>query len=179
LTNTSTRPSLLRADLEELLQTIPPLATRRHHDSPDNQRWLGRAASIVERWNSARSPSFAELNQQLHSQNAHEASRAFEQMIVLLREAQHDQEILDQVADLEGYFRQLQAQDEVILKAGTQQIPMPVSTVLLRLFNEIIDRYRGINLQPFSAHAQPGALRAQISVAIQTITGYLQAKSTP
>jgi predicted nucleotide-binding protein len=179
MADTSTRSSLLRADLEELLQTTPPLATRRQHNLPDNQRWLGRAASIVERWDSARSPAFAELNRQFHVQNAHEANDAFEQMMVLLRQAQHDLEILDQVAGLKGYLRQLQAQDEVILKAGTQQIPVPVSTLLGRLFNEIIDRFPGLNLQPFSGHAQPAALRAQIAAAIQTITGYLQSNSTP
>lgn len=54
--------SLLGSELEELLRSTPPLATRRHHDLAENQIWLGRAANIVDRWDSSRSAAFAELN---------------------------------------------------------------------------------------------------------------------
>src|ERR1051326_183426 len=175
---TSTRSSLLGSELEELLRTTPPLATRRHHDLPENQTWLGRAASIVDRWDSSRSAAFAELNRQFHGLNGHEASDAFEQMVVLLRQAEYDLKIRDKAASLDGYRRQLQAHDEIISKAGTQQIALPVSSVLVRLFNAINDLSPGL-VQPFSGHAQPAVLRTQISAAIQAISTYLEANSTP
>ena len=178
MADTSTRSSLLGSELEELLRTTPPLATRRHHDLPENQTWLGRAASIVDRWDSSRSAAFAELNRQFHGRNAHEASDAFEQMVVLLRQGEHDLRIRDKAASLDGYRRQLQAQDEIISKAGTQQIALPVSSVLIRLFNEINDLSPGL-VQPPSGHAQPAVLRTQISAAIQTISTYLESNSTP
>ena len=90
MADTSTPSSLLGSELAELLRTTPPLATRRQHDLPDNQTWFGRAASIVERWDSSRSAAFVELNRQFHGRNAHETSAAFEQRVVLLRQAEHD-----------------------------------------------------------------------------------------
>jgi len=106
LADTSTRSSLLGSELEELLRTTPPLATRRHHDLPENQAWLARAAGIVDRWDSSRSAAFAELYRQFHGRNAHEASDAFEQMVVLLRQAEYDLRIRDE-APLGVYGRPL------------------------------------------------------------------------
>jgi predicted nucleotide-binding protein len=174
----SNHSSLLGEELQELLRTIPPLATRRHHDLPENQVWLGRAASVIDRWDSSRSAAFGELNRQFHSRNPHEAGGAFEQMVVSLRQAEHDLRIRDKAACLDGYRRQLQAQDEIILKAGTQQIALPVSSVLIRLFKQINDLAPGL-VPPFSGHAEPTVLRTQISAAIQTISTYLESNLTP
>jgi predicted nucleotide-binding protein len=178
LTNTSPHTSLVRAELEEVLRTTPPLATRRH-DTPENHAWLGRAANVIERWDSGRRSAFAELNRQFHGRNAHEANDAFEQIMVLLLQAQHDLDIRARAANLEGYLRQLRAQDEIIQKSGNQEISLQASIQLIKLFKEISEAFPKLNLSPFEAHGQGAVLRTQIANAIGKISGYLPANSTP
>ena len=86
---------------------------------------MGRAANVIERWDPAKSPAFAELNRQFHGRNAHEANDAFKQIIVLLEQAKRDVDMRARAATLEAYLGQLHAQDEIILKSGTQEIPDP------------------------------------------------------
>lgn len=178
LPDSLTHSSLLRAELEEVLRTVPPLTTRRH-ETPENLAWLGRAANIIERWEPARAGAFAQLNRQFQSRNAHEANEAFRQMMVLLQQAQHDLRIRARAATLEGHLRQLRAQDEILQKAGKQQIPLPVSTLLLGLFREIGEGLAELNLSPFKVHGQATVLRSQVSAAIQKLSDYLPGDSAP
>jgi predicted nucleotide-binding protein len=177
LSDTSTPTALLRAEIEEVLRTAPPLATRRH-DTPENHAWMGRAANVIECWHPAKFPAFAELNRQFNGRNAHEANDAFKQIIVLLEQAQRDVDMRARAGSLEGHLRQLRTQDEVILKSGTQVIPAPVSAQLAALFKDIREAFPEVNLPPFEGHAHPAVLRAQIANATQKIADHISSNST-
>jgi hypothetical protein len=88
-----TAPSItaeqLLIEVEDLLRTVPSKATRRQ-DTEDNHTWLGRAANVVERWNTAKGSRFSELLVHFQDFNAGEAAKAFQQMMFLLRQAQSD-----------------------------------------------------------------------------------------
>src|SRR6188472_286456 len=45
----------LRAEIEEILQSMPPRATIRHRDNPDNVHWFGRVCAAISKWNPSKS----------------------------------------------------------------------------------------------------------------------------
>jgi predicted nucleotide-binding protein len=173
MVHTSVNPAQLLAELGEVLGTVPPLATRRH-DLPENHAWLGRATNVIERWDPAKVQVLAEHLKQFHHPMAREANEAFQQIMVLLQQAQHDLQIRAKASKLEGYLRQLKAQDELIRESPNREIPMPVSTALARLFREINQTSPEINLF-FEGHGRAEVLRSQLAVAIQKISGYMNA----
>jgi hypothetical protein len=90
----------LRAELEQLLRQIPPVATRRH-DTPENHAWLGRAATIIENWNPSKTSVLGGLLEQFHSRIAKDSSTAFQQIIDLLNQAQYDLDLRMKALKLE------------------------------------------------------------------------------
>ena len=82
-------PKELANEIEVVLSTTPPLATRRH-ETPENQAWLGRAANAIHQWDPTRSAAFSGLLKQFHSSLARESGEAFQQITVLLNQAQYD-----------------------------------------------------------------------------------------
>lgn len=177
MSGTSTPAALLHVEIEEVLRTTPPLATRRH-DTPENHAWMGRAANVIEHWDPAKCPLFAELNRQFQGRNAHEANDAFKQITVLLEQARRDIDMRARSESLEGHLRRLRLQDEIILKSGTQEIPVPFLAQLARLFKEIGEGFPELNVPPFEAHAHPAVLRGQIANAVQKISGHISSNST-
>ena len=169
----SINPAQLLAELEEVLGTVPPLATRRH-DTPENHAWLGRAANVIERWDPQKGPVFVQCLKQFHDVVAREASEAFRQIMVLLHQAQHDLQIRARASKLEGYLRVLQAQDQLIRESSSREIPMPVSTALTRLFHEINQTFPELNLL-FEGHGRAEALRSQLAIGMQKISGCMNA----
>jgi predicted nucleotide-binding protein len=165
-------------ELEEVLRTTPPLATRRH-DTPENHAWVGRAANVIEQWDSSRSPAFRELVKQFHAPMAREAGEAFQQIIVLLNQAQYDLHVRSRISTLEGYRRQLKGQDDVIRTSSGREIDLPVSSTLINLFSEISQAFPELNLRSFEGHGSPEVLRSQLSLAIGKISEHIDSGSKP
>ena len=90
---------------------------------------------------------------------AREASRAFQQILVMLHQAQNDLRIRTKVFRLKAYLRHLQAQDNLIRESGSWVMPIPVSTTLIRLFKEINEGFPEHNLS-FEGHGRADALRS-------------------
>ena len=172
MVDTSTNPLQLLSELEEVLRTIPSAETCRD-ETPENHAWWGRAANIIERWNPLKGSAVGQLSKQLHARMPREAIEAFQQMTVLLRQAESDLRMAARASNLEGYLRQLQAQDNLIRESHNREIDLPVSYGLVGLFNEIKQAYPELNLSSFGAHCQPEVLRSQLAVAIQKISGYI------
>lgn len=170
--------AFLLAEIEEILRTIPPLATRRH-DTRENHAWMGRTANAILQWDREKRSAFEEFNRQFHGRNAQEANDAFEQIIVLLQQAKSDLEIQERVARLEEFAGELRALDEIILKSSNKEVPLQVSGQLIRLFNQIRDAFPELGIAVFDAHGQAVVLRAQLSTAIQKLTGHLQLTTQP
>jgi hypothetical protein len=110
-------PKQLLNDVEEVFGTVPSVETRRHPE-PENKAWLGRAANVIQQWDSSRSVELGELVKRFYAPMAREAGEAFQQILVMLNQAQFDLHARSRVLNLKDYRRKLQAQDEVIRSAA-------------------------------------------------------------
>jgi predicted nucleotide-binding protein len=81
------RSSLL-AEIESIIETMPPRATIRHHDNQDNTNWFGRVSAVIEKWNPAKS-ALAQQHISLFFGNVHarEAATGLTSLIILLNQA--------------------------------------------------------------------------------------------
>jgi predicted nucleotide-binding protein len=165
-------PKQLLNEVEEILRTVPPVATRRHPE-PENKQWLGRSANAIQQWDASRIPEFNELLKRFHAPMAREAGEAFQQILVLLNQAQYDLHAKTRAAALEEYRRKLKAQDDLIRSASGREIPIGVSLTLINLFNEIRQTFPELNLRPFEGHGNGEVLRSQISLATETLSSNL------
>lgn len=82
-------PSQLLADVEDLLRTAPG-ALKLHEPEPNTLAWLGRAASVVRRWNRVKAVSFDSDVRQLHAGRAYDPAPAATGIFTTLHEARHD-----------------------------------------------------------------------------------------
>jgi predicted nucleotide-binding protein len=164
-------PKQLLYEVEEVLRTMPPDATRRHPEL-DKKVWLGRAAYIIQQWNPSRSAEFGQLLKQFHAPMAREAGQAFQQIIVLLNQAQYDLHAQTRRLALQAYHEHLKAQDDVIRNSPSPEIPLTASIPLFTLFGEINRTFPELNLPAFEGHGNPSALRTQLTFAMQRISEY-------
>jgi len=169
-------PKDLLNEIEEVLRTIPPLETRRH-ETPENQAWLGRTANAIEQWDGSRSAEFSQLVRQFHSRVARESSEAFQQIVVLLHQAQHDLHLQSRRASLRAYQRQLKAQDDVVRASSSGEIPIAISKNLIDLFGEINRAFPEMDLRSFQASGSADALRSQLAAAIERISDSVDTSS--
>ena len=85
--STITSESLL-TEVEDLLRTMPPLATIRD-DDPANLAWLGRASAVLTCWSLPRSVASGQFIQQIQASRAVDPAPPYRGLVVLLHEAQH------------------------------------------------------------------------------------------
>ena len=171
-------PKHLLKEVEEVLRTVPPVETRRHPE-PENNAWLGRTANVIQQWDSSRSSEFRELVKRFHAPMAREAGEAFQEMIVLLNQAQFDLHAQARVFNLNDYRRKLEAQDEVIRSAAGRVIPIGVSHTLINLFGEMAQAFPELNLRSFEGHGNGDYLRSQISIAVESLSSLIGAAAQP
>jgi hypothetical protein len=82
----------LLAELDAILRDEPPRAEIRHQ-TVVNERWFGRAAAAIHRWNSFKGVAWEALRREMHSSipgGAKGAMAAVSQLISMLHEARFD-----------------------------------------------------------------------------------------
>ena len=82
-------PAQLLAEIEDVIRTAPPQATL-HYVESDALAWLGRAASLIRRWNPMKGISFDSEIRQLHVGHIFDPAIAVAGIFTTLHEAQHD-----------------------------------------------------------------------------------------
>jgi hypothetical protein len=82
-------PVQLLAEIEDVIRTAPPQATL-HHVEPDALAWLGRAASLIRRWNATKGILFDSEVRQLHAGRTFDPATAVAGIFTTLHEARHD-----------------------------------------------------------------------------------------
>jgi len=79
----------LLAEIEDVLRTVPPKPTITNL-TEESLTWFGRAAAVVEQWNSLRGPTFRHSLRQVQGQLPVFAAIGFTEMMTTLHEARHD-----------------------------------------------------------------------------------------
>lgn len=79
----------LLAEIEDVIRTAPPQLTL-HHVEPEALGWLGRAASLIRRWNSTKGILFDSEIRQLHAGRIFDPASAVAGIFTALHEARHD-----------------------------------------------------------------------------------------
>jgi hypothetical protein len=82
-------PTQLLAEIEDVIRTAPPQATL-HHVEPNALAWLGRAASLIRRWNATKGILFDSEVRQLHAGRTFDPATAVAGIFTTLHEARHD-----------------------------------------------------------------------------------------
>ena len=82
-------PSQLLAEVEDLLRTAP-ISAELHKPEPNTLAWLGRAASVIRRWNRVKAVVFDSEVRQLHAGRAFDPAPAAAGVFTALHEARHD-----------------------------------------------------------------------------------------
>ena len=79
----------LLAEIEDVIRTAPPPLTL-HQVDPEALAWLGRAASLIRRWNPAKAIVFDSQIRQLHAGRTFDPAPAVAGIFTVLHEARHD-----------------------------------------------------------------------------------------
>src|SRR2546430_8388970 len=79
----------LLAEVEDLLRTMPSMATIRHQ-TPDNFSWLGRAAAVIEQWDSPKSIPFSVYLNELRGFKGVNVTAGLSGLMTMLHQARHD-----------------------------------------------------------------------------------------
>jgi len=79
----------LLAEIEDVIRTALPQATL-HHIESDALAWLGRAASLIRRWNPTKGILFDSEVRQLHAGRTLDPATAVAGIFTTLHEARHD-----------------------------------------------------------------------------------------
>jgi hypothetical protein len=82
-------PAQLLAEIEDVIRTAPPQLTL-HHVEPEALSWLGRAASLIRRWDSAKAIMFDSEIRQLHAGRTFDPASAVAGIFTALHEPRHD-----------------------------------------------------------------------------------------
>lgn len=80
--------SFLLAEIDSILATMPPRATIRHGDNPDNINWFGRVSAFIEKWQPSKS-ALAQEYITLFFSNGHarEVATGLTNLLILLNQA--------------------------------------------------------------------------------------------
>lgn len=79
----------LLAEIEDVIRTAPPQLTL-HHVEPEALGWLGRAASLIRRWDTTKGILFDSEIRQLHAGRTFDPASAAAGIFTALHEARHD-----------------------------------------------------------------------------------------
>ena len=79
----------LLAELEDLLRTMPP-KERLGDDTQENLSWLGRAAAIINQWDSAKAIFAGSDLKKIQSGSADDFRKGYANLMILLNEARAD-----------------------------------------------------------------------------------------
>lgn len=79
----------LLAEIEDVIRTAPPQLTL-HQVEPEALGWLGRAASLIRRWDSTKGILFDSEIRQLHAGRSFNPASAVAGIFTALHEARHD-----------------------------------------------------------------------------------------
>lgn len=80
----------LLAEIENLIDNMPPRATIRH-ETPENRTWFGRVSAAVERWNPSKSALVKEhLDLFFSNGHARETAHGLNKLLILLDQARAD-----------------------------------------------------------------------------------------
>ncbi len=79
----------LLSEIEDVIRTAPPQATL-HHNESDSLAWLGRAASLIRRWNATKGILFDSEVRHLHAGRTFDPATALAGIFTTLHEARHD-----------------------------------------------------------------------------------------
>ncbi len=82
-------PAQLLAEIEDVIRTAPPQSTL-HLVESDALAWLGRAASLIRRWDSTKGILFDSEVRQLHAGRSFNPATAVAGIFTTLHEARHD-----------------------------------------------------------------------------------------
>ncbi|MDO9236333.1 MAG: hypothetical protein Q7U28_09915 [Aquabacterium sp.] len=82
-------PTQLLAEIEDVIRTAPSQSIL-HHVEPEALGWLGRAASLIRRWNTTKGILFDSEVRQLHAGRAFNPETAIAGIFTTLHEARHD-----------------------------------------------------------------------------------------
>ena len=82
-------PAQLLAEIEDVIRTAPPKLTL-HQLEPEALAWLGRAASLIRRWDATKGILFDSEIRQLHAGRAFNPASAIAGIFTALHEARHD-----------------------------------------------------------------------------------------
>jgi hypothetical protein len=82
-------PEQLLAEIEDVIRTAPPQLTL-HQVESEALAWLGRAASLIRRWDRTKGILFDSEIRQLHAGRSFDPSTAIAGIFTALHEARHD-----------------------------------------------------------------------------------------
>lgn len=82
-------PAQLLAEIEDVIRTAPPQLSM-HQVEPEALAWLGRAASLIRRWDATKGILFDSEIRQLHAGGAFNPASAVAGIFTALHEARHD-----------------------------------------------------------------------------------------
>lgn len=82
-------PAQLLAEIEDVIRTAPPQLTL-HQVEPEALAWLGRAASLIRRWDATKGILFDSEIRQLHAGRSFNPVSAVAGIFTALHEARHD-----------------------------------------------------------------------------------------
>lgn len=82
-------PAQLLAEIEDVIRTAPPQLTL-HQVESEALAWLGRAASLIRRWDATKGILFDSEIRQLHAGRAFNPASAVAGIFTALHEARHD-----------------------------------------------------------------------------------------
>jgi hypothetical protein len=82
-------PAQLLAEIEDVIRTAPPQSILNQVE-PEALAWLGRAASLIRRWDATKSVLFDSEIRQLHAGRSFNPASAIAGIFTALHEARHD-----------------------------------------------------------------------------------------
>ena len=89
MTNAKLSNEQLLAEVEDLLRTMPPTSSMREA-TDTNFAWIGRAAAVLELWDSIKSILFMRAVSSFNQISPHGSNVGFREMMTLLNQARHD-----------------------------------------------------------------------------------------
>jgi predicted nucleotide-binding protein len=96
----------LLTEIEAVLQSMPPRATIRHRDSPDNVHWFGRVCAAIGKWNPSKSALAQEyIDLFFSNRHAREAGTGLNSLLILINEAKAELQSESEGAQVQSHAR--------------------------------------------------------------------------
>jgi predicted nucleotide-binding protein len=119
------RHSLL-AEIEAILQSMPPRATIRHRDNADNVHWFGRVCAAISKWNPSKNVLAQEyIDLFFSNRHAHEAGTGLNSLLILINEAKAELQ-----SESEGVHMQRHTRAKVFIGHGRSLVWLQLKTFL-------------------------------------------------